>query len=201
MKYRSLYTRFQDRIIDYKYNIETCACIIDKKYHNEKNFMYEGTPYRTLRCLFEKYPFTESDYVMDFGCGKGRVLAMAMIYGCKHVYGIDLSSQLLEIANNNLNRIASRCENSEWKLIEIDAKKYIYDDRLNKVYMFNPFELRVLIYVIKNLLASYDRCPRKILIYLGIPHKSKVEYMNLNERIQLVEENKEYGYYVYTVIK
>ena len=35
---------------------------------------YEGTPYDALDVLSEKYEFRDIDRVVDFGCGRGRVM-------------------------------------------------------------------------------------------------------------------------------
>ncbi|MEM5594730.1 hypothetical protein AAHH67_28690 [Niallia circulans] len=41
-----------------------------KSYHYHR---YEPTPYEHLEQLFREFPLRETDYVVDFGCGKGRL--------------------------------------------------------------------------------------------------------------------------------
>lgn len=67
------------------------------------NFMYKPSPYRQIKSVFNEYPICRDDHLIDFGCEKGRVLIMASEYGCKNLYGIDISnySFLLAIADKS----------------------------------------------------------------------------------------------------
>ena len=45
---------------------------------------------------------------MDLGCGKGRVLMLAVEYGFARVTGVDYSASLCEIARRNLDVLRAR---------------------------------------------------------------------------------------------
>lgn len=40
---------------------------------------YEPTPYAALDKLFQQYKFNKKDRLVDFGCGRGRVLSIFII--------------------------------------------------------------------------------------------------------------------------
>ena len=54
-------------------NIETKK--EQKNFHQSLHYnRYEATPYSALELLFKEYKVCDSDYIVDYGCGKGRLL-------------------------------------------------------------------------------------------------------------------------------
>ncbi|WP_041605956.1 class I SAM-dependent methyltransferase [Halothermothrix orenii] len=53
----------------------------------------------------------DSDFILDFGCGNGKVLNRCLNYKVKKVYGIDLSEQAINIAKKvvNNNQLQDKC--------------------------------------------------------------------------------------------
>ena len=65
---------------------------------------YEATPYKALEILFENYKLDESDQVVDFGCGRGRVAFY--IHNRFHVpvTGVEVNDLTFEEALDNKAR-------------------------------------------------------------------------------------------------
>jgi len=73
---------------------------------------------------------------IDIGCGKGKQCIYARkYYKFAKSYGIDFSSTLVEIANNNLTKVGYKnieficADAAEWKILDGDSV----------VFLFNPF--------------------------------------------------------------
>ncbi len=81
--------------------------------------------------------------IVDLGCGSGSAICVFRWFGFKMIYGVDLSSLLVEKGKKNFSndpRIKIDC---------CDAR--VFKERVDLVYMFNPFPSHVLIDSLKNL--------------------------------------------------
>jgi ubiquinone/menaquinone biosynthesis C-methylase UbiE len=92
-------------------------------------------PYESLEASI-KWVADGSKNVLDFGCGNGKVTLRSLSYGTQKVYGIDLSSSAIDVANkvskaNNLQGKAEFHSGSLDKLIEFD------DCSLDSVILYN----------------------------------------------------------------
>jgi cyclopropane fatty-acyl-phospholipid synthase-like methyltransferase len=87
-----------DMLIDRILNVGTSKAVMLNEHDNVINFMYEPISYRWLKNLFHNYPVMQDDHLIDFGCGKGRVLIFAAQHGCRHLYGVDISGELGRVA-------------------------------------------------------------------------------------------------------
>lgn len=161
-----------------KYGIDTIK--IDRL-HNEKiesenlshASIYQGSNYFLIEKAFD---FLKNEKVnlglVDFGCGKGRVLIVAAHYGFKTITGIDFSKILCLEAENNIEKILSNFPNSEFNVICGDAASYQIKNHQNCFFFFNPFDEVVILKVVKNILFSFREFPRKIfIVYINPIHK------------------------------
>ena len=62
---------------------------------------YEATPYRALEQLFTKYKLSATDQVVDFGCGRGRVLFYIHRHFQIPVTGVEVNELTLNEALRN----------------------------------------------------------------------------------------------------
>ena len=183
--FRALYESAVDRY----YHINTTRAIKLKAHNNMINFMYEPYPYRELNRLFKEYPFKEEDGFVDIGCGKGRVLVKASLFGCRNIYGVDLSKKLLADANANLATCQRNRPDMHYELLCMNAKNYTFSSDINKVFMYNPFSLKIEIKVLKALIASIRETPREVILFLaGSPSMNK--YMENIKNFKVVGRGK-----------
>jgi SAM-dependent methyltransferase len=107
-------------------------------------------------------PISESDTLLDIGCGKGGAMVTLAQYPFARVDGVEISANLAQIARRNLRRLGI----SKANVFCRDAAEFREIDDYNYFYMYNPFPEQVVRHVTDNLRQSLDRCPRKVtLIY------------------------------------
>ena len=193
----SILEKIYDWYIDMSLNVKTSKCVKLNEHDNIINFMYEPSPYIQLKEIFDKYPPNENDHLIDFGCGKGRVLIMAAKYGCKNLYGIDISSCLLDVAKDNLEKCKEKNPEIKFELYCDDAKKYVFDYRINKVFFFNPFQLRVFLHIFNSLSRSLEEYPREVTVYFCGASESTIQCFEKLGKFKLIWDEKEKGIYIY----
>ena len=186
-----------DQLIDKLLQIETSKSIQLDEHDNVINFMYEPLPYRYLKKIFNKYPICEDGHLIDFGCGKARILVMAASYGCKNLYGIDINEHLLDTAEKNLKYHTKKYNDTQFQLFCMDAKKYQFDPKINVLFFYNPFQLKIFIYVFKALFRSIDEHPRKVTIYFSGAQRSTIEYFEANSQFKILGKEDKLGTYIY----
>jgi hypothetical protein len=114
---------------------------------------------RDLDIAFEQYGF------IDLGSGKGRVLLTSAEFPFRFVIGVEFSSELHTIAQQNIRqyrRGALRCR--DIRSVLGDAAEYALPPVPLVVYLFNPFTGPVLNVVIRNIRRSVDADPRDVIM-------------------------------------
>jgi len=139
---------------------------------------YEATPYEALEQLFREYSFRKGDRVVDFGCGRGRV-----IFAIHHrfripVVGIEANEKTFQEALANKN---SYCAGVKHLAAPIElncglAEHYAVQPGDNRFYFFNPFSDRVFQTVVGNILKSAETRPRPVdtIMYYPLPEYEAV---------------------------
>ncbi len=202
IKLSELVSLICDFIYDVRYHVKTCGNLRGANFRSKLNFDYEPSHYSQLYRLFSKYPFDDKSHFIDFGCGKGRTLVVAMKLGCKYVTGVEINSTLCDIAAHNINVVKARDKllcNSH--VVNCDAREFEVDERTNYFFFFNPFHMKVFHYVLKAIQKSVIESPREvILIFLG-PRESTIKVINDFDFFTLVESNKKRDYVVYSATR
>jgi ribosomal protein L11 methylase PrmA len=96
---------------------------------------------------------SEKDLV-DFGCGKGRVLVVAAHYNFKMITGIDFAKELAIAAALTVSKASQNLPDTEFKIEWIDASAYAVLPSQNVFFFFNPFKKVVMKQVMQNILFS-----------------------------------------------
>jgi hypothetical protein len=135
---------------------------------------YEPSSWLALRRVLRKRDVTAQDVFIDFGSGKGRVVYQAALYPFKRVIGVELSQELTEIAQRNIDhaRAKLKCRNIE--LVYSDVLEYDIPDDVTVAYFYNPFEGDVFAAVIDKLVASLKRRPRVLRVIYANPREEAV---------------------------
>jgi SAM-dependent methyltransferase len=171
-----------DRLFDIKYGTDTCAfaetdeLTIGSKNKKSGN-SYQPTRGMPLRKLlkFLKPALPTDSVLVDFGCGKGRVLFIASEYGFKAVRGIEFARELAAAAEKN--RAAFQAKSgirAEIKIVEGDVTDYTINPDENVFFMFNPFDAAILGKVLSNITTSLQNKPRNIWIIYHHPKCAEV---------------------------
>jgi SAM-dependent methyltransferase len=112
---------------------------------------------------------------LDVGCGMGRAVLMAAAgYPFRRVIGVELSTQLVEIAQDNLDRCRARLRCKDVVVVNADAVNYEIPDDVTVVFLYNTVRGATFAAVIQNVLDSYDRSPRMLRILYANPTEEAI---------------------------
>lgn len=140
---------------------------------------YEPTPYFALDKLLERYNINETDSVIDFGCGKGRLnFYLNYKYNC-NVLGIEMDEKFYNQCIVNKKEYIEKSKNKGDKVNFkcIFAQEYKIEDNDNKFYFFNPFSVQIFMKVVDNILISFENNPRNMDIILYYPSDDYIYYL------------------------
>lgn len=127
--------------------------------------MYCSSPRFIIKRILSSYNIGCKDGLFDFGSGKGLVLAVAHKYGFGHLGGVEISNELAEISNRNFDRLGMKGID----IICDDARNATNLDNYNFFYFFNPFPQAVFSVVMDNIVNSYNKSNRKMVIIYDNP--------------------------------
>jgi len=139
---------------------------------------YGSVHIKYLKRIFQFIKPDQNSVLLDCGCGKGRVLFVAVECGVKHCRGVELSNKLCVIAKNNVKRFKCRRSNFQLEIIETNAMDYKLRDDENIIFFFNPFDEYIMEKVMKNIKISLETNSRAITIVYISPkcHNLLLEY-------------------------
>lgn len=170
-------------------NIKTSGIeqVDDKFYHYNR---YEPTDYKALDLLFNNYKLSESDSIVDFGSGKGRLnFYINYEFNCE-VTGLEMNFNFIKDALKNKKNYLNKYKNKEDKITFLHTLAEEYEIRIedNKFYFFNPFSVQIFMKVIDNILDSVDDYYRPIDIVLYYPSEDYIYYLENNTAFTLKQE-------------
>ena len=113
-----------------------------------------------------------SDTIVDLGCGKGFAMYMMSKFPFSHIGGVELSSELCNVADENLKRIMP--VQKKWKIYHSDAATWEKYDEYNIFYIYNSFPESVMREVKEKIAESLKRKPRKVSIWYLSPEHPEI---------------------------
>ena len=103
--------------------------------------------------------------VVDFGCGKARILMIAAECGFARAAGVEFSPELCLIARANCRKFEQNFPTTTTlTVVESDAVDYAIKDDDNLFFFFNPFDATVMTAVLRNIAASLKHHPRFVIL-------------------------------------
>ena len=172
-----IYTLLVDRLFDFRYGLDTCSLSeLDEltilSNNKERGVSYQPSRVIPLKKLFNKIKphIPDNSVLVDFGCGKGRVLLIAKSFGFSEVRGIEFASELCTIARKNCSVFETNTgSNTPCRIIEADVTNYAINPEENVFFLFNPFDEEVLQKVVSGISNSLKARHRKVLIIYHFP--------------------------------
>lgn len=136
---------------------------------------------------------SDADTFVDFGSGKGRVVHQAARWPFRRVIGVEVSPELAEIARTGLvaRRHRHRCRNVE--IVVSDVRDFRVPDDLTIGYFFRPFGDETLEAVLRAIVESIDRNPRRVRLIYAWPMTSRATVLATG-RFRLVKEQSSARY-------
>lgn len=151
---------------------------------------YQATDYYALDILFKFYNVESSDNIVDFGCGKGRLIFYLNYYYKAKVAGVEMDENYFKdclinkenyLVNNKINPVDINFECCY-------AQDYKIKPQENKFYFFNPFSIQIFRKIVKNILTSLEDHPRKVQLILYYPSEDYIYYLENSTSFMLVDE-------------
>jgi len=179
--YRWHYREIEKDGFDQMYGTETSKIVegahIDALgKQGEPIYRCETAPAHRTREYLKALPITNhEDYTfIDVGSGKGRVLLVASELPFKKIVGVDISSECVAIARQNVEIYKDGVHKDRFELHCMDAEDYELPPEDTVLYVFNPFGLAVMERFVANLGQSLQDHPRKLWFFYVFPHHRNV---------------------------
>lgn len=161
-----------DRLFDRYLGIETASVVPHEglEFGADAGGFYQASNWLNLVKLhrvMSGWHVGRDEAFIDFGCGKGQVLALASRFPFGRVIGLDLSPSLIATAERNAERIRGRARCGAIELVEMNALDYPIPDDLTVAYFHMPFPTSVFEVVVGHIAESLTRTPRPFrMVYL-----------------------------------
>lgn len=166
---------------DRKHGLNTSESVIPEESSVEGGNWMHGTKHQPVSPVIFiaaigrlKQPL-DNFIFLDLGSGKGRALFLAAEYPFKGIVGVEYSSELVSVANENLNKypLENKCCGSI-EVINIDAEEYVFPNENIVLFLYNPFGFKVMSAVVENVIGSLKEWPREIIVVYINPEFSEL---------------------------
>jgi SAM-dependent methyltransferase len=144
--------------------IDTAAHATQPEHEHPDRLAYLPSGWHVLPRALRHVGVSEHDTFADFGCGKGRVVHQAARRPFRKVIGIEISPELAAIARTSLAARSSQHRAKDVEIVVADATEYQVPDDLTIAYFFHPFYGATFDVVMRNIVASLDRNPRRLSV-------------------------------------
>lgn len=159
------------RAWDLIHGVDTCGDLPLANLSFESENKSPGLEYQShhpaiIRNAFSSLKIRYQDFTLvDFGCGKGRVLLVASEFPFRRIVGLEFAPQLADIARTNIKNYRSLNRQClEIEAITADATQYQLVREPQVLYFFSPFARQVLDQVVENIERSLQESPRELLV-------------------------------------
>ncbi len=134
-----------------------------------------------------------SDYVfIDLGAGKGLPLLLAAEYSFQSITGVEYSKALVETANQNIEAYRRQTGSDDRiQCIWGDATDFKFPDQPTILYLFNPFQGKVMDRVVANVEKSLRTAPRDLWVVYVNPWEGRK--FRRSRMFETIEWNLEYS--------
>jgi len=178
---------FEEILWEKNLNIDTRGR--DESKADEHHQPYQPTYYEVLDIIVKSGYIDSSSVVVDYGCGKGRVL-FYLYYklGCRCI-GIEYESVFYEGALKNKESFfkGRKYDDSGITFINGAAEKYNPPVDANTFFFFNPFSLEIHKAVLNKIRNSYFEKEREITLVFYYVLEDTEAYLTGISDIELVD--------------
>ncbi len=147
---------------------------------------YQATPPSALRAMLGGLQIAYEDFVfVDLGSGMGRAVLIASEFPFKKIIGVEFSSELHRVAQQNVRNFRSgRQECRHIELVCVDAVEYPVPAENTVFYLYNPFQGPKMELVLENIRRSLEDYPHEILITYFNAYHDLFEMAPFLERVR-----------------
>jgi predicted RNA methylase len=147
-------------VCDVRFNISTSGHY-DSPWSTDEHVFYSSVWYSEIFSILRFLNPSQSDVLIDIGCGKGRVTCCAARRHLRRVIGLDDIEEMISAAEANAQALRNR--NTEIQIVRCKAESFDYSEA-TIVYMYNPFGASTMQAVLDQIKSSLDQHQREIKI-------------------------------------
>jgi predicted RNA methylase len=129
------------------------------KYHDA--FDFETISHYVIKKVICQAQLKEKDIAFVLGCGKGRVVCHLARRNLHKVVGVEISSTLASVTQENVQKLRGRHAPVEICNADVASTNL---SKGNIFFMFNPFGAETLEHVIENIQNSHNISRSRIII-------------------------------------
>ncbi len=168
--------RHQSNRFDEEWHVETekPARVFDLTVISENEFYassYAASPPEVVTRLISNLRIRYEEFLfIDLGSGKGRVLLIASQFPFKKIIGVEFSPELVQTSLRNIATCSGpnrRCDDIE--SLCMDATDYEFPGENLVVYLYYPFDGKVMRKVIEGLRLCFEKYRRQIIVVYLTP--------------------------------
>lgn len=101
---------------------------------------YQGADPQVIRDLLAALPQSAREsHFLDYGCGKGRALLVAIQHGFRQLTGIEIDPNLMATCKSNLSKVAGNSSDVRVDFFEGDASLFHPPSGKVTAFFYNPF--------------------------------------------------------------
>ena len=165
----------------------------------EHSVAYEPTPVSLVCAIPDQLPIRYEDFsFVDLGCGKGRVLLLASSFPFRQIAGIEIYSDIVEIAKINIERYRLKATSdvacSDISVCNQNATDFEFPDRDFVLYLVNPFSEVIMSQVVASLERKLDQVRSRIIVIYVNPLHAKL--FDESKHFRLTKESGSDLYYL-----
>jgi SAM-dependent methyltransferase len=170
---QSIMSIAEDALFDRRHHLETAKIVkvgdldIDDE-AKQHSIQYQPTRVRHFRKLMRALQLPTNQVFVDVGCGKGRMLIAAALYGFERVVGVEISPQLCETARRNLETFRRHADaKTEFEVVCANVVEFDLCDDEGVFYLYWPFDRSVMVEFVEKVRASIEREPRDVWLIVN----------------------------------
>jgi SAM-dependent methyltransferase len=177
-----LISRWLDR------GLNTSGSAFEPEHDHPDRLTYTASPWHVLPRALRYLGVSDRDVFVEFGCGKGRVVHQAARRPFRRVVGVEISPVLAEAARSALaaRRHQHRCR--EVEIVVADVTGFQVPDDLTIGYFYHPFTGETFESVLRGIVESIDRNPRRVRLIFAFPSKNARSQVLATGRFRLLKE-------------
>jgi SAM-dependent methyltransferase len=128
---------------------------------------YQPSDYQLIARALDWARPTPDDVLLDYGCGKGRVLFVGAGYPFRRIVGFELCPEMAALGRANVAAAHLPTPRPPIEILESNAAEEAPPDDATVIFLFNPFYGEVLRETLQRVRESWERAPRDIrVIYI-----------------------------------
>jgi SAM-dependent methyltransferase len=198
-KLSSFRTILAARWFDWRHQVSTCGEEDPRELTVVGENASHAIPYipttpRSGRYMLRDLPISDvSNYTfIDIGSGKGRMLLLAAELPFRRIIGVEFASDLDALARRNVKTYRNPKQACfQIEPVHIDATQFEFPPEPLLIYLFHPFNQKVMEPVIQNLNRSLAEHPRDVIMLYRNPVVSNV--VDAASKLRLYAKRSDFG--------